>query len=137
MGSLRLEARPARNMSGATGAFGEARRHMREQRLSQGHYLASWRARSAYWKRSPVVLAPRGEFSAGASQIRPGRKRIVLTLASHAGLLHGLLWQASTEAERLPDRASATCLAMPASTWFDISPRQPRHEPPASHGLPT
>lgn len=48
----------------------------------------------------PFVLAPRGEFSVGALQIRPGRKKIFLTLAGHAGLFHGLLWQASSEAER-------------------------------------
>jgi glycosyltransferase involved in cell wall biosynthesis len=48
----------------------------------------------------PFVLAPRGEFSKGALEIRAGRKKIFLSLAGHAGLFHGLLWQASTESER-------------------------------------
>jgi glycosyltransferase involved in cell wall biosynthesis len=48
----------------------------------------------------PFVLAPRGEFSTGALEIRAGRKKIFLSLAGHAGLFHGLLWQASSESER-------------------------------------
>ena len=47
----------------------------------------------------PFVLAPRGEFSAGALRIRPGRKKAFLTLGKYSGLFRELLWQASTELE--------------------------------------
>jgi glycosyltransferase involved in cell wall biosynthesis len=49
---------------------------------------------------TPIVLAPRGEFSPGALRIRRLRKRMFLTLSRHAGLFRKLLWQASSEAER-------------------------------------
>ena len=48
----------------------------------------------------PVVLAPRGEFSAGALRIRRRRKKAFLTLGKQAGLFRKVLWQASTEGER-------------------------------------
>ena len=48
----------------------------------------------------PMVLAPRGEFSAGALTIRQGRKKVFLTLGRSLGLFGNLLWQASSEAER-------------------------------------
>jgi glycosyltransferase involved in cell wall biosynthesis len=48
----------------------------------------------------PMVLAPRGEFSAGALRIRRGRKKVFLTFGRTLGLFGNLLWQASSEAER-------------------------------------
>ena len=71
----------------------------------------------------PFVLAPRGEFSAGALQIRSGRKKIFLTLAGHAGLFRGLLWQASTESERTDImRALTKAQSVRASLNIAIAP---------------
>ena len=50
--------------------------------------------------KTPVVLAPRGEFSAGALQLKQTRKNVYLRLSSLAGLYRGLTWQASSELER-------------------------------------
>lgn len=48
----------------------------------------------------PVVLAPRGEFSPGALALKPARKQVYLALARALGLLSGLRWQATSDAER-------------------------------------
>lgn len=50
--------------------------------------------------KTPVVLAPRGEFSAGALQLKQTRKNVYLRLSSLAGLYRGLTWQASSDLER-------------------------------------
>jgi glycosyltransferase involved in cell wall biosynthesis len=50
--------------------------------------------------RRPLVLAPRGEFSPQARELKPGRKRWYLRFAGSAGLLDGIVWQASSEHER-------------------------------------
>lgn len=50
-------------------------------------------------RRLPVLLAPRGELSAGALGIHAARKRAFLRLASVAGLDRGVLWHASSERE--------------------------------------
>lgn len=50
--------------------------------------------------RRPIVLAPRGEFSQGALSLKAGKKRIFLRLARMLGLYRGLVWQASSDAER-------------------------------------
>lgn len=50
-------------------------------------------------RRSPVVLAPRGEFSDGALKIKRRRKQIFIRLAKYFGLYEGLFWQASSEFE--------------------------------------
>jgi glycosyltransferase involved in cell wall biosynthesis len=47
----------------------------------------------------PLVLAPRGEFSAGALTLHRGRKRLYLLFARLGGLLRDVVWQASTEHE--------------------------------------
>lgn len=49
---------------------------------------------------TPVVLAPRGEFSPGALALKPAKKRAYLALTRAMGLLSGLLWQATSDAER-------------------------------------
>jgi glycosyltransferase involved in cell wall biosynthesis len=48
----------------------------------------------------PIILAPRGELSAGALRLRRRRKKVFLTVGKHVGLFGRLLWQASTERER-------------------------------------
>jgi glycosyltransferase involved in cell wall biosynthesis len=44
----------------------------------------------------PTVLAPRGEFSVGALQIRRWKKRLYLHTSTTLGLYDGLIWQASS-----------------------------------------
>ncbi|WP_029935152.1 glycosyltransferase, partial [Thiomicrospira pelophila] len=51
-------------------------------------------------KPCPVVLAPRGEFSKGAMEIKPFKKRLFIRVSSWIGLYQGVLWQASSEFER-------------------------------------
>jgi glycosyltransferase involved in cell wall biosynthesis len=46
-----------------------------------------------------VLLSPRGEFSAGALAIKPGRKRVYRALARMLGLLEGVPFHATSEAE--------------------------------------
>jgi glycosyltransferase involved in cell wall biosynthesis len=47
----------------------------------------------------PVILAPRGELSAGALSLRATKKRIYLGLVLCLGLYRGLVWHASSQAE--------------------------------------
>lgn len=47
----------------------------------------------------PVVLAPRGEFSLGALQIKATKKKSYIALARRTGLYEDILWQASSEHE--------------------------------------
>jgi glycosyltransferase involved in cell wall biosynthesis len=47
----------------------------------------------------PLLLAPRGEFAAGALALKRGRKRAYLALASRLGLCRGIVWQASSAHE--------------------------------------
>ncbi|WP_371347706.1 glycosyltransferase family 4 protein [Ancylobacter sp. IITR112] len=47
----------------------------------------------------PTVLAPRGEFSAGALALKALKKRSYLAAGRAAGLFRGLIWQASSEFE--------------------------------------
>lgn len=49
---------------------------------------------------TPVVIAPRGEFSPGALGLKPTKKRVYIFLTSKIGLYDGVLWQASSEQER-------------------------------------
>lgn len=51
-------------------------------------------------KPTPVVLAPRGEFSPGALALKPAKKQVYLALARAMGLLSDLRWQATSDAER-------------------------------------
>lgn len=46
-----------------------------------------------------AIVAPRGEFSAGALRIRAGKKKTFLMLARLVGLYSGVSWHASTELE--------------------------------------
>lgn len=46
-----------------------------------------------------VLLAPRGEFSVGALQIRKWRKQAYIALARRAGLYANVLWHASSQFE--------------------------------------
>jgi len=47
----------------------------------------------------PCVIAPRGQFSAGAIALKAWKKRLFLWFSNRLGLYQGLLWQASSEFE--------------------------------------
>lgn len=49
--------------------------------------------------RRPLIVAPRGEFSPGALQLRPLKKRTFLLFESYLGLYRNALWQATTALE--------------------------------------
>lgn len=48
----------------------------------------------------PVVIAPRGEFSAGALRLKQWKKRAYLQVSRVAGLYSGLIWHASSPLEQ-------------------------------------
>lgn len=48
----------------------------------------------------PCIIAPRGEFSLGALQLKAWKKRPLLLTARTSGLYRGLLWQASSKFEQ-------------------------------------
>jgi glycosyltransferase involved in cell wall biosynthesis len=47
----------------------------------------------------PVLLAPRGEFAAGALAVKSSKKRLFLRAARLTGLYRNVVWQASSEHE--------------------------------------
>jgi len=49
--------------------------------------------------KTPVLLAPRGEFSAGAISLKGGKKRTYVQVAKVAGLASDLYWHASSDCE--------------------------------------
>lgn len=51
-------------------------------------------------RRTPVLLAPRGELSSRALGLKRTKKRLFVTLARSIGLHRGVIWQASSEMER-------------------------------------
>lgn len=66
--------------------------------------------------RSPLVVAPRGEFSPGALRIKAAKKRLYLALARSAGLYRAVRWQASADQEAQDIRRhfpKAECLVAP------------------------
>ncbi|WP_010628919.1 glycosyltransferase family 4 protein [Halomonas sp. KM-1] len=48
----------------------------------------------------PIILAPRGEFSAGALGIKSFKKRAYIRMSSVLGLYRNLIWQASSSLEK-------------------------------------
>lgn len=48
----------------------------------------------------PMVLAPRGELSAGALGLKSVKKRLYLMVAKLVGLYRGVIWQASSDREK-------------------------------------
>ena len=49
---------------------------------------------------APLIVAPRGEFSSGALEIKKWRKKAYIFLAKMTGLYNGLLWHASSDFEK-------------------------------------
>jgi len=56
--------------------------------------------------RRPLILAPRGEFSAGALHIKSWKKKPFIQLAKICGIFSGINWHASTEEEASDIRRS-------------------------------
>ena len=56
--------------------------------------------RVGFIKPCPIVLAPRGEFSTGALELKSFKKRLFIKLASWLGLYRDITWQASSELEK-------------------------------------
>lgn len=59
-----------------------------------------WLRRTGRLGAVPVVLAPRGEFSAGALGLKSAKKTTYLAFSALLGLYKGLVWQASTVHEK-------------------------------------
>jgi len=53
-----------------------------------------------FFKEVPIVLAPRGELSLGALQIKSFKKRIFLSLVKLFGIYKSINWQATTQLEK-------------------------------------
>ena len=98
-----------------------------------------WGRRLGRLGKIPIILAPRGEFSPGALQLKPVKKKLYLHAARLLGLYGGLVWQASSEHERenislclhfVPD--DIICVAMnlapPALAGLDISSKPKQGE---------
>lgn len=51
-------------------------------------------------KQMPVILAPRGELSAGALKLKAWKKERFLSAAGRLGLFRRVIWQASTDLEK-------------------------------------
>jgi glycosyltransferase involved in cell wall biosynthesis len=51
-------------------------------------------------KNTPIIMAPRGEFSPGAIRIKSYKKRPYIMVSNAVGLYDNLIWQASTDMER-------------------------------------
>ena len=84
------------------------------------------------WLSGPVLLAPRGEFSPGALDLKSLRKATYLRFLKASGLLHGISLQATDEAEaaritaHLPD---ASVLIGPNVRTIDPLPDHPPRAP--------
>ena len=51
-------------------------------------------------KKTPIILAPRGEFSSGAIHLKSFKKKIFLLFSKVSGLYNDIIWQASSEFEK-------------------------------------
>lgn len=49
--------------------------------------------------KKPIILAPRGEFSAGALSLKSKKKKIYIAASKSANLYEGIVWQASSDIE--------------------------------------
>lgn len=67
-------------------------------------------------RKVPIILAPRGEFSAGALEQKAAKKRAFLAFAKAIGYARDFLWHVSTEREAMDVQAhfkTATCEIAP------------------------
>ena len=95
-----------------------------------------------------IVLAPRGEFSPGALELKRWRKWLYRNLALRGGLYHDLVWHASSELERVHIEAvlhrmglKHSCVRvaweLPDPDWLRITngPAKPAKAPGAARFL--
>lgn len=73
--------------------------------------------------RRPTIIAPRGEFSAGALQVKSFKKRAFIWIARTVGLYDDVIWQASSAFEAEDIRASLISAAPSIVVAPDLSPR--------------
>ena len=57
---------------------------------------------------APIVLSPRGEFGAGALEVKPAKKRVFLNAARALGLWRHVAWHATSQEEAKHIAAQAT-----------------------------
>lgn len=79
-----------------------------------------------------VVLAPRGQLSAGALGIRGHKKRAYLTVIGAAGLLRNVCWHASSAEEAAQIRRLAPHAAISVATNLRRTSTPPEGEPSAA-----
>lgn len=93
--------------------------------------------------RRPVVLAPRGEFSAGALKIKGLKKTAYVCVARMLGLYKKIIWQASSvhEAEDIKrsflifDKDISVALDLPAKRDLQSTGKKNRHISADSQGM--
>lgn len=73
--------------------------------------------------RKPTVIAPRGEFSAGALQLKPLKKRVFIWSARKVGLYSDVIWQASSAFEAEDIRAALKRASLSIVVAPDLPPR--------------
>ena len=73
----------------------------------------------------PWIIAPRGEFSPGALQIKWPKKRLFLTVAGISGLYRDLIWQASSEFEAEAIRRMVARFHLDSNPTILIAPNLP------------
>ena len=85
--------------------------------------LPLWQRRLGRLKKTPVVLAPRGEFSAGALQLKWLKKATFLTAAKTSGAYRDIFWQATSESEEADIRRQfgARARVLKASNLPDLA----------------
>lgn len=76
------------------------------------------------------VIAPRGEFSPGALDLKAGKKRAFLLAAWGLGLYRGLDWQASSEHEEADIRRTLGVTAPNIRVAIDLPNMMTREPPP-------
>jgi len=89
----------------------------------------------------PIVLAPRGEFSDGAINLKAHKKRLFIRLAKMLGLYNNLTWQASSEHEVqdifrvMKDTAKTIHVAINLPAKMDIPAENPSTSQPESNDI--
>lgn len=74
--------------------------------------------------KTPVIIAPRGEFSAGALALKGFKKRVYIAVVSRLGLYRDFIWQASSPFEAEDIRRSIGRSAKKIHVAQDLLPLQ-------------
>ena len=85
----------------------------------------------------PLILAPRGEFSPGALQIKWPKKRLFLHATGPAGFYRHLIWQASSQFDAGDIRKTIGRFHLDSDPTILVAPNlPPRLSPPQTHESP-